>query len=289
MAQGAIFCIRLRARDSEQAERALAFAFEAGAVGAEERDGGTVILVYAPSEAANAVAAALRRGAGKGAEVTAPEPVEDIDWTERWKDGLDAVEVSPRLRVRPSFVERALKTGQAELVIDPGQAFGTGGHASTRLALEWIDALALEGELGPATRILDVGTGSGVLALAGLVLGAGRAVGFDLDPVAVHSARAAAAANGLAEQLRVWAGPIQALRRVEFDLVVANLLRRELLPLVEEIAARLRAGGALVVSGLLAGEQGEVEAALAGAGLRPAGARRARDGGGDWVALLMRR
>ena len=258
-------------------------------MGAEELDGGTAILVYAPSEAANAVAAALRRGAGEGAEVTAPEPVEDIDWTERWKDGLDAVEVSPRLRVRPSFVERALKTGQVELVIDPGQAFGTGGHASTRLALEWIDALALEGELGPATRILDVGTGSGVLALAGLVLGAGRAVGFDLDPVAVHSARAAAAANGLAEQLRVWAGPIQALRRVEFDLVVANLLRLELLPLAEEIAARLRAGGALVVSGLLAEEQAEVEAALAGVGLGPVGARRARDGGEDWVALLMRR
>jgi ribosomal protein L11 methyltransferase len=189
--------------------------------------------------------------------------------------------------VRPSFVELAPEPGRLEIIIDPRQAFGTGGHASTLLALEWVDVLA--GELSLESRVLDIGTGTGVLAFAALRLGAGEAVAFDIDPIAVHEARYWAELNDLAGRLRLFTGPLDALACPGFDLVIANLLRRELLPLVPGIAGLLARQGSLVLSGLLAEEQEEVESVLAGEGLRRAGARFGEDGGERWVSLCMRR
>jgi ribosomal protein L11 methyltransferase len=281
---------RLVARVAERAvaERLVAEAWDAGASGVEEQEeeGGIRLIVYAPAAAAPAVARAAAAAVAPGDSVGSLEAVEEADWSERWKDGLAPVEVSPRLRVRASFASAAPAAGRRELVVDPGQAFGTGGHASTRLALEWIDRLAPE--LGPESRVLDVGTGTGVLALAALLLGAGRAVGFDLDPAAAREARACAAANGLAGRFRVFTGPLEALRAAPFDLVAANLLRSELLPLAAGIASRLRAGGALVVSGMLESESAEVAAAFATHGVRVRGERTRRDPTGDtWSALWM--
>ncbi len=193
-------------------------------------------------------------------------------------------------------------------MIDPGQAFGTGGHASTRLALEWIDRLAPA--LEPGARILDVGTGTGVLALAALRLSEGEgegegdgdgecseAVALDIDPLATAAARANAEANGLAARFHVFTGPLAALRRepreghgpfdLAFDLVLANLLRTEMLPLLGEISQRMRPGANAVLSGLLASERGSVEAAAGAVGLAAAGARYGDDASGDrWTALL---
>lgn len=281
----------MRGLTPERAERVLAEAVDAGATGAEERDAparrsprGTELVLYAPDERAEAVRRAVQAVAGAGARVGDVEPVPEVDWSQAWKRGLAAVEVSPRLVVRPPFVPFALAPGQREVVIDPGQAFGTGGHASTRLALALLDAE--RARLGPASRVLDVGTGSGVLALAAVVLGAGRAVALDLDPLAARAARAAAGANGCSERLAVFAGPLAALAGARFDLVLANLLKRELLPVVPGIATRLARGGCAVISGLLAAEHGEVEAALGGAGLRVARTLEERDATGDhWLGL----
>jgi ribosomal protein L11 methyltransferase len=155
------------------------------------------------------------------------------------------------------------------------------------LALEWVDALA--GEFTAGSRVLDIGTGTGVLALAALRLGAGEAVAFDIDPIAVHEARHWAELNGLAARLRLFAGPLDAISCAGFELVVANLLRRELLPLVPGIAGLLAAQGSVVLSGLLAEEQGEVEAVLGSEGLHSAGVRCREDGGERWVSLCMKR
>jgi ribosomal protein L11 methyltransferase len=288
----AFACIEVRARDAEGAERAVAEALDAGASGLEERDeadGSTRLLLYAPASRAEQVARAVARACGATVSVSEPAPVPDTDWSEAWKAGIEAVVVSPRLRIRPSFVAPDRDFTGAELVIDPGQAFGTGGHASTRLALEWIDAAAPG--LSPGARVLDVGTGSGVLALAALRLGAARGVGFDLDPLSSAAARENALRNGLAARLDLFTGPIEALAPgARFELVVANLLRSELLPLVTALAHHTAPGGRAVVSGLLAADVEPVGRALAGAGLRPAGERRSEDASrACWAALLTER
>jgi ribosomal protein L11 methyltransferase len=289
-------CIRVGAAAGEGAERAVAEAFEAGASGVEERDGtgesGRIELwIYAPLARAAAVGAALARLAGQSAggelRVLGRAAVPDEDWSVRWREGLGVVRISPRLAVRPPFVEDDT-AGSPAVVIEPGQAFGTGGHASTRLALSLLDSL------GDATtrgaRVLDVGTGSGVLALAALRLGAQRAAAFDLDAVAVREARDNAARNGLAGRLQLFAGGIAALRAPAFDLVLANLLRRELLPILAELAATLRPGGLALLSGLLAEEREELSRALAAAGLAIEASREERDAAGDvWLALVTRR
>jgi ribosomal protein L11 methyltransferase len=195
--------------------------------------------------------------------------------------------ISPRLLVRPSFAPAPAGFTGRELVIDPGQAFGTGGHASTRLALEAIAALPAA-ELAGA-RVLDVGCGSGVLALAALALGAERALGCDLDPLATAAAREAARANGFGARLALFTGSLEALgprAAGVFHLVVANLLRRELEPLLGAIAQAVRPGGLVILSGLLARERGRVEAALAALGLAAGGAHTLTDATGDaWLAL----
>ena len=281
------FCqIAVRAVDTEQAERLAAEAYAAGAVGLEERDGETEItlILYAPAAAARAVCTAIARAA-PGARIDPPAQVPETNWSEQWKAGLTATIISPRLLIRPSFVSAALIPGQAEIMIDPGQAFGTGGHPSTHLALDWIDEIAPT--LKPGARVLDIGTGTGILALAAAKLGPADLFAFDTDPLASAAALANARANGLGERLRLFTGGLDALAPVEFDLVVANLLRTEMLPLFGGIAARVRAGGFAVFSGLLETERESVVEALRAVGLRESGVRSRADANGDsWSALL---
>ncbi len=281
--------ISVQGGSPELLERAAAEAFEAGALGIEERDGPPPSLwIYVRAGDAGRVRAALLP---LPALVLGPaEPIAERAWSEAWKEGLEAIVISPRLLVRPSF--RAAPAGFAgrELVIEPGQAFGTGGHASTRLALEVIAALPAEALRG--ARVLDVGCGSGVLALAALALGAEHALGCDLDPLATAAAREAADANGFGSRLALVTGSLDALgARAEggFALVLANLLRRELEPLLPALVRALRPGGRAVLSGLLASEREDVARALAALGLEVSAAREASDATGDaWVALLAR-
>jgi ribosomal protein L11 methyltransferase len=280
--------IAMRAGDRECGERALAEAYAAGAVGCEEREGadGLTWLLYAPRDAADAVRAAALRA---GASADAPRALPDTDWSEAWKAELAPIVISPRLAVRPSFTPFTAAPGQRVLVIDPGQAFGTGAHESTRLALE------LVAERAPAlpanARVLDVGTGSGVLALAALALAPVQAFAFDLDALAAPEARANAQRNALADRFRAFTGPLECVARdARFELIAANLLRRELEPVLEGLAARLSPGGELALAGLLAEEQAGVEAQARAAGLESAGrCERSDESGARWIGLLMRK
>jgi ribosomal protein L11 methyltransferase len=285
----AFVCVRITA-PRERAEAIAAEVFAAGASGLEEREScdSIVLLVYAPAAHAESVRAAALAVAGAAIVATA-EPVVAHDWPETWKDGLTPIVISPRLVVRPPFAAHALTAGQCEVVIEPRQAFGTGAHGSTALALELVDAYLATAQ--PA-RVLDVGSGSGVLAIAALRLGAGRALACDLDPIAARETRENAARNGVAERLASFAGSLDALgpRANDFELVVANVISSELRPILAALVARVAARGVAVFSGLLAAERESIGAALARHGLRVAGERRERDSRDDeWLALIATR
>jgi ribosomal protein L11 methyltransferase len=196
-----------------------------------------------------------------------------------WRPYARAVTVGDRLVVRPPWVAPQVAPGAVEVIVDPGRAFGSGAHPSTRLALAALVQLVQGGE-----RVLDVGCGSGVLALAALALGAAEAVGVDIDPAARAATTANAARNGMGARLAVTdtiaraAGPTGG----RYPLVVANLLLPDLVSLAPEIATAVHEHGALVVSGVLEGQRAEVEQAFAGAGVVAAA------GADGWLALTLR-
>jgi len=281
--------IAVRVADAEQADRLAAEAYAAGATGLEEREceNEITLILYAPTAAAEAVRDAIAEAA-PGIRIEPPAAVPDVLWSEKWKAGWTATIISPRLLIRPSFVSVAPLPGQAEIAIDPGQAFGTGRHPSTHLALEWIDELAPT--LKSGTRILDVGTGTGILALAAAKLGPADLFALDTDSLATAAALQNARSNGLGERLRLFTGGLEAIGDVAFDLVVANLLKTEMLPLFSTIALRVRAGGHAVFSGLLESDRELIGEALRAVGLRECGVRSLADENGDpWSALLTTR
>lgn len=259
--------------------------WELGASGVEVRDGegtpmpgqpqpapGRALLVAWFADRAAAEAAAGAAGGGEVAEVP------DEDWSETWKKGLGPMVIG-RAFVRPSWVDAPVPPGLAEVVLDPGMAFGTGTHPTTSLCLA-----ALSDLLGarPGASVLDVGTGSGLLAIAARKLGAGRVTGNDNDPVAVAVARENAARNGA--EVVLTEDPLPAIGGA-FDLVVANILANTLIELAPQIAAKLAGGGAVLLSGILGPQEDEVREAYLAQGLVPlAGAGRRE---GEWSLLAL--
>jgi ribosomal protein L11 methyltransferase len=172
---------------------------------------------------------------------------------------------------------RALPPGRRLLRLPARTAFGTGSHESTALAIELLEEAELTGR-----AVLDVGTGTGVLAFAALTWGAARVVGFDADPAAAFQARSNSRLNALYP--RLFAGRPAALApRPGFDLVVVNVVPEQILPEIADLLAALRPGGSLILSGLLAERVTEALALLATLGFAEAGRRQA----GEWVALLL--
>lgn len=263
----------------ELAERVVAEAMDGGLLGVvEEPVAGAavalsssekpckVLLLYVSLAQASALREAVLSVVGAHGVVREPESVEEQDWSTYWSRDFAPIEVSPQLVICPSFVECPVKAGQKRLTIDPGQAFGTGRHESTFLALQALDAIHTA--LGPRTTLLDVGTGSGVLALAALLLGAGHATGFDIDPLSPPAALENAQKNGLAGRFEAFAGTHEALapgRR--YTIVLANMLRTETEPLLGFIAERVALDGRVVFSGLLASERERFTKSLGEVGL----------------------
>jgi ribosomal protein L11 methyltransferase len=296
--------------DAVEREILLAAAFEAGALGAEENEeaGRFRVCIYANSNRIETIRAVVLAAAANSTEIEAAQSLPQVDWSDAWKQGLEALRISRRLLVRPPFIDVVLAPDQREIVIDPGQAFGTGAHASTRLCLEWIDelmkgtdaagafgaggAIDVTGVFdtsGAIDRVLDVGTGSGVLALAAVALGAKSAVGLDLDPVAIEAARFAARRNGLAASVRFLVGPIEALSAGDekYPLVLANLLKSEMLPIASALGSRVARTGRLVLAGLLEEDVAEVRARFAEEGMAEVGRRSRKDSTGLWVGLCL--
>lgn len=178
--------------------------------------------------------------------------------------------------IRPSWEPVVVPPGHIEIILDPKQAFGTGHHATTRMLLEWLEEIVRGGE-----SILDVGTGSGLLAMTALRLGATRAVGIDNDPLAIECAQEYAKTNQFGQELVLQCRSLPVEDR--FDLVLANLDCQTLMQLAEPLAACT--AGRLLVSGVLRDQREEIVEMFAREGLYP-GQQRERDG---WCAIEFER
>ncbi|MBB3140119.1 ribosomal protein L11 methyltransferase [Halomonas organivorans] len=193
------------------------------------------------------------------------ELLDDRDWERAWMDDFKPLRMGQRLWIVPSWHE-APDPEAVNLLLDPGLAFGTGTHPTTALCLAWLDRLAVDGEL-QGRRVLDVGCGSGILAIAGLRLGADAAVGTDIDPQALSASRDNAERNGVAEQAFALYYPEQLETSARFPVVIANILAGPLVELADEIAARVAPGGRLALSGILETQAEEVREAYEDQGL----------------------
>lgn len=181
------------------------------------------------------------------------DAVPATDWVRKSQFQFAPMQASERLWIVPSWCEPVVASA-INLRIDPGLAFGTGSHATTRLCMRWLDA-----HLARGAHVLDYGCGSGILAITAAKLGADDTCGVDVDPQAVLASRANAAANAV----NVWFGSLDALRDGAFDVVVANILANPLELLAPLLAGRVRANGKIVLSGILDAQASHVAAAYA--------------------------
>ncbi len=219
-----------------------------------------------------------------GLETTVPEigAVANEDWAEGWKQHFSAVAIGSRLVIKPSWEDYSPTPHQVVVNLDPGMAFGTGTHGTTRLCLEAVAAL-YEAPPGPQ-RILDVGTGSGILAIAAAALGAPRVLACDIDPEACRTAAENAQLNGVSGAIEITDQPLESLEG-GFEVVVANILAEENIRLATELLNRLLPGGTLILSGILREKEEMVKEAFAAFDLGPPETTRLD----EWICITYRK
>lgn len=219
----------------------------------------------------------------------------ETDWAEAWKSGYKVQRIGKRFLIKPSWQAYTPAPNEIVIELDPGLAFGTGLHPSTRLMLKGIERLTK-----PGARVLDVGTGSGILAIAAAKLGAAHVLAVDIDSVAIEVAHANAARNGVENVISlqraslIFSPPLNAAEdgtpildvydawRGAFDLLLMNILADVITRSAEAIAAALAVGGQFIVSGIIESQEDSVRQALVAAGLTILQRQRAK----DWVALI---
>jgi len=215
-----------------------------------------------------------------------PEPqmrfLAETDWAEAWKAGYEVLRVGRQLVIKPTWRDYTPRPDDLVIELDPGLAFGSGLHPTTRLCLE-----ALEDHLHPGATVLDVGTGSGILAIAAARLGASSVLALDTDPLAVQVARQNVALNGVESLVRVEPGTVEisGLQSPVPNLMVVNILAETIVELAPALAANLSPGGLLIASGIIAERAEAVVVSLRKNGLSPAEQR----DDGEWVAFVARK
>ncbi|PUA36002.1 50S ribosomal protein L11 methyltransferase [Paenibacillus elgii] len=221
--------------------------------------------------------------------------VDDEDWANAWKQYFKPLRVTDRLTIKPTWEEYTPEADELILELDPGMAFGTGTHATTSLCLRTLERFVQGGE-----DVIDVGTGSGILAIAAAKLGAKHVLALDLDPVAVSSATENVHLNGLDQQITVKLSDLlQVLNenkaetggsgalgvKLPVQVVVANILAEIILLFVQDVYEVLESGGRYIVSGVIKSKQQAVEEALTAAGFELIEQTEEQ----DWVVLVARK
>jgi ribosomal protein L11 methyltransferase len=246
--------------------------------------GGEPVLVkaYLPASELGAVLTDDLRhsmAAYPAVELTA-RPIYEEDWSVSWREFFGVVDSGGRIVIVPSWIEHQVADGQVAVRLDPGQAFGTGHHETTRLCLAAIDELAR-----PGIAMLDVGTGSGVLSIAAVKLGVPAVVAIDIDPIAAEIARRNCDENGIDTEVAVSAGTLTPEHPGRYELVVSNISTDANIGLAPAFGVVVKPGGALVLSGILSVDARRVAEAMGAEGFKLSALRHDR----DWCALELRR
>lgn len=206
--------------------------------------------------------------------------VSEQDWANEWKQYFHVTHIGETLVIKPTWEEYATKAGEYIIEIDPGMAFGTGTHHTTCMCME-----RLEKVLRPGMEVFDVGTGSGILAIAAAKLGAETVKAVDIDATAVRVAAENIAANGLTERINVKQGDLLQGTEGQADVIIANIIADIIIMLLEDVPGKLKTGGIFLASGIIEERQNDVAAAAAKAGL----CVEAVDTKGGWVVMQMRK
>ncbi|HWP45791.1 MAG TPA: 50S ribosomal protein L11 methyltransferase [Candidatus Limnocylindrales bacterium] len=214
-----------------------------------------------------------------GAKTLQTRILREEDWESNWKKYFKPFPVGKRLVIKPSWESCETKPDQVVIDIDPGMAFGTGKHETTQLCLE-----LLEESISPGIRVLDIGTGSGILAIAAAKLGASRVLGVEIDPVTIQYARENLIKNAVQSKITLYLGSLESLGQVDepFDLVLMNIRPRVILSLVEPLKKYLKPASLLILSGILQTEEQEFIEALKEKSL----IIKEQKLKGEWIALV---
>lgn len=204
--------------------------------------------------------------------------VEQEDWQNAWKKYYHAMDIGKRLAIVPGWEE--YQTDRTVITMDPGMAFGTGTHETTSLCLEVLDERVKGGE-----RMLDIGTGSGILAIAALKLGAAEAEGVDIDPMCVRTAGENAERNGVQDRLKVLVGDLSDKASGVYNIITANIVAAAILSLAPHVPALMTPDAVFIASGIIDTRKDEVLEGLRAAGLDPIEVHEKR----GWVCIVCRK
>lgn len=182
------------------------------------------------------------------------ETIEDRNWNAEWEKSREVIRVSDKIIIKPTFKEYQAKQNEIVLTIDPKMSFGTGEHQTTKLILR-----LLENIVKPGMKVLDVGSGTGILAITSVKLGALKAVAVDLDEVCLENCRENSTLNQVSNSVQILTGEIEDVEENDFDLILANIQKNVLLEIAEKIKSRLKKNGIVILSGLLESDQSEIE------------------------------
>ncbi len=205
--------------------------------------------------------------------------IKDKNWNEEWEKSVHVIEVSDKLIIKPSFREYKSKPGQIVITIDPKMSFGTGEHQTTKLVLQ-----LLEKYVSKNMNVLDVGSGTGVLSIASIKLGAQFAIAVDNDEWCSLNGKENCELNKVADKIDVRLGTINDIKEKDFDLITANIQKNVLMEIAEEIKSKLKSSGSVILSGLLFSDEDDIVKKYSSLGFELV-EKKSLD---EWIALVFR-
>jgi ribosomal protein L11 methyltransferase len=182
------------------------------------------------------------------------EILEDQNWNKLWEKSREIIRVSDRIVIKPSFKNYEAKENEIVLIIDPKMSFGTGEHQTTKLVLRLLEKI-----VNPGMKVLDVGSGTGILAITAIKLGAKKAVAVDFDEVCLENCKENCAINNVENSVEVITGEINDVNEKDFDLIIANIQKNVLIEIAGKIKSKLNHNGIVILSGLLESDKDDIE------------------------------